>query len=137
MRGTPKNPKDLKPHPCGEHEGNTKKTQKSSNPILVGNMRGTPKNPKNLKPHPCGEHEGNTKKTQKISNPILVGNMRGTPKTPKNLKPHPLPTFGLWGIISYFFASKYNNSWKPLFFLSYCTSHGSSRLVFSKAFHWF
>jgi hypothetical protein len=46
MRGTPKNPKDLKPHPCGEHEGNTKKTQKISNPILVGNMRGTPKNPK-------------------------------------------------------------------------------------------
>jgi hypothetical protein len=97
MRGTPKNPKNLKPHPCGEHEGNTQKTQKISNPILVGNMRGTPK-------------------TQKISNPILVGNMRGTPKNPKNLKPHSLPTFGLWGIISCFFASKYNNSWKPLFF---------------------
>jgi len=73
MRGTPKNPKDLKPHPCGEHEGNTKKTQKSSNPILVGNMRGTPKNPKNLKPHPCGEHEGNTKNPKKSQIPSLWG----------------------------------------------------------------
>jgi len=46
MRGTPKTPKNLKSHPCGEHEGNTQKPKKISNPILVGNMRGTPKKPK-------------------------------------------------------------------------------------------
>jgi hypothetical protein len=70
LRGRPKTPKDLKPHPCGEYEWNTKKI---ANPILVGNMRGTPENPKNLKPHPLGEHEGNTKKPKKSQTPSLWG----------------------------------------------------------------
>jgi hypothetical protein len=73
MRGTPKTPKNLTPHPCGEHEGEQLKTQKISNPIFVGNMRGTPKNPKNLKPHPCREHEGNTKKPKKSQTSSLWG----------------------------------------------------------------
>ncbi len=32
LRGTPKTPKDLKPHPCGEHERNTKKPKRSQTP---------------------------------------------------------------------------------------------------------